>query len=367
MAARTSLAAFAVAVLLVCDATALAQGFGGLRVERGGGLSGPFASRGAFTVDAGQRWFQGQAAGNWGTDSRAAGMVGPSGQRYQAIGRMGYVSTPWGSGYVGDARVGMGPTGFGMPAGGTSTARLPTDLGPVTQGLGQTYPTAGSSSLWLERDVRHRANRVRTEAAEQPLFSREWFETHPDAWQPDVWAGGAKADPATPATWANLSAWCGIAGAPVVLDYGNTVVFSDNDVFIHGKNVGPADQYATQAVAVSDAGRNAPLSAADEWLPLGVFCVIQNDESASREFLQLAVNKRGILRGNYYQKGVETVAPVFGKLDAASQRAVWSMGKSRAVVFEAGAYNLTKAHTTVLFLFGTERREPWLLVALTRP
>ncbi len=59
--------------------------------------------------------------------------------------------------------------------------------------------------------------------------------------------------------------------------------------------------------------------------------------------------------------------PVYGSVDQTSQRAAWSIGEKKDVVFEAGLNNLAQDQTTVLVHFGKERSQRMLLVRLEEP
>src|SRR5262249_39217286 len=128
-----------------------------------------------------------------------------------------------------------------------------------------------------------------------------------------------------------------------------------------------ADQYAQQATTFADRGRDARPEKEDEWQPLGVFGLIQGDEKVAQNIFQLAVNKAGIIRGNYYNAVADESKPVYGSVDRKSPRAAWSIGDKKNVVFEAGLNNLTKEQTTALVHYGKERTEQMVLVRLEEP
>jgi hypothetical protein len=78
--------------------------------------------------------------------------------------------------------------------------------------------------------------------------------------------------------------------------------------------------------------------------------------------LQLAVNKQGIIRGNYTATMTNDTQPVTGSVDKKTQRAAWTIGKNKENVIETGIYNLTKDEAPVLVHFGKDKTEQWLLV-----
>ena len=104
-----------------------------------------------------------------------------------------------------------------------------------------------------------------------------------------------------------------------------------------------------------------------EWQPLGVFGLIQGDEQVAQRVFQLAVNKAGVVRGNYYDAVADNSLPVYGSVDAKSQRVAWSIGEKKTVIFEAGLNNLTDDQTSVLVHYGKERTEQMMLVRLEEP
>jgi hypothetical protein len=105
----------------------------------------------------------------------------------------------------------------------------------------------------------------------------------------------------------------------------------------------------------------------DDWQPLGVFGLIQGDEQVAQRIFQLGINKAGIIRGNYYDAVADNTLPVYGSVDQKSQRAAWSIGEKKDIVFEAGLNNLTQDQSTVLVHFGKDRTDQMALVRLPEP
>src|SRR4029453_7136008 len=113
-------------------------------------------------------------------------------------------------------------------------------------------------------------------------------------------------------SWANCSSYCGYPAEPVYYDYGSNVVYEGDTVYINGDSVGTQEQYAQQAVTLADTGKQAPASKEEEWLTLGVFAMVQGDGTESNDLFQLAVNKEGTIRGNYYNALSDITLPVYG-------------------------------------------------------
>ncbi len=184
-------------------------------------------------------------------------------------------------------------------------------------------------------------------------FNHDWYAAHPGCWFAAGWAAGAAW---TWATWPVMSAWCAFPGPPAYYDYGSNIVYQDDTVYYDGNPVCTAQQYAQQATTLADQGQTADAPDSDQWQPLGVFSLVQGDETTSNNLFQLAVNKQGIIRGNYYDGLMDTTTPVYGSVDKKNQRAAWTIGKKNDRVFETGIYNLTKPEAPVLVHFGGDRR-----------
>ena len=96
---------------------------------------------------------------------------------------------------------------------------------------------------------------------------------------------------------AGHGAWCGWgSAAPIVYDYGNNVTYQGDQVYYGDQPVATADQYYQQASDIAKAPAAAPDPQSDDWLPLGVFSLIQGDQSDTNTMFQLAVNKAGVIR-----------------------------------------------------------------------
>jgi hypothetical protein len=197
------------------------------------------------------------------------------------------------------------------------------------------------------------------------LYDRRWYAAHAAAWYPLGWADGA-AWYAT--TWDSLGLLMDFYGtAPVYYDYGNTILYQDGSVYSDGQNDGTAEAYSAQALTLATAGKNAQPSKDEEWLPLGVFALCKPGESKSDITVQLAVNREGIIRGNYTDAAKNETLLVQGSVDKKTQRVAITVGDDKTTVLETGLYNLTKPEAPALVHFGKERTEQWLLVGVQKP
>lgn len=150
-------------------------------------------------------------------------------------------------------------------------------------------------------------------------------------------------------------------------DYGTSVVYQGDTVYINGESSGATEQYAVQATRFSDAGRAAKPDETEEWQPLGVFALVRGEEQTSDKIFQIALNKDGVIRGNYYDALADNTLPVYGSVDKKTQRAAWSIGEKKDVVFEAGIANLTRGETSILVHYGTGDTQQLSLVRLEQP
>ena len=166
-------------------------------------------------------------------------------------------------------------------------------------------------------------------------------------------------------TWAYLDGWFGYGDAdPIYYDYGNTVVYQDDSVYVNGQDVGTSDEYYQRAEDLAGTGAEAQTTDDDQWLPLGVFAMTNAQHTKADLILQLAVDKEGIIRGNYTATLTNNTLPVQGSVDKKTQRAAWTIGDNKENVIETGIYNLTKDEAPCLVHFGKDKTEQWTLVRL---
>jgi hypothetical protein len=377
--------------MVVADSAYARGGGGGFR---GGGGGGGF--RGGGFEGGGNR-----GGGDFGGGSRGGGGFDTGGYRGGGGQAGGYRGGGDASGFRGgdfsgyrggDASAFRGGDASGFRAGGVQTndfraggadfsgsawsgaragdfaggrASLPTDgafggnwtrAGGAAAVARATTPLSGSVAA-------ARGTAVRNSFDGHGAFDRGWYTNHPGAWFAAGWGASTiwRA-----ATWPAVGAWCGWgAAAPIVYDYGNNVTYQGDQVYYGDQPVATADQYYQQA---SDIAESAPAAApgpqSDDWLPLGVFSLIQGDQSDTNTMFQLAVNKAGVIAGNYNSVLTGTTAPVHGSVDKQTQRAAWTVGENKTTVYDTGVSNLTKDEAPVLIHIGKDKTQQWLLVRL---
>jgi hypothetical protein len=174
----------------------------------------------------------------------------------------------------------------------------------------------------------------------------------------DIWAA---------ASWDSMSDWYDYGDTePINYDYGNNVTYQDNSVYMDGQDMGTADEYYQQAQTLATTGGQAQTTDDEQWMSLGVFAMTNDDHTKSNLILQLAVNKDGIIRGNYTATVTDDTKPLQGSVDKKTQRAAWTIGDKTENVFETGVYNLTKDEAPMLVHYGKDKTENWLLVRMNK-
>src|SRR5262249_11533134 len=150
-------------------------------------------------------------------------------------------------------------------------------------------------------------------------------------------------------------------------DYGSSAVYEDGSVYVDGEPVATAEEYAEQATTIAETGKQAEAPVDEEWISLGVFAMVQGEETKSNNIFQLAINKSGVIRGNYYNALTDTTEPVYGSVDKKTQRAAWTVGDKKAPVYEAGIMNLTNEHTTMMVHYGKDNSQQFTLFRIEKP
>jgi hypothetical protein len=175
----------------------------------------------------------------------------------------------------------------------------------------------------------------------------------------------------TPATWAAMGAFLPYAWSnPVAYDYGSNVVYRDNYVYVNDQQTASAADYYQQAGAIAASVPPAADPKKEEWLPLGVFAIAEDDlHHDTGNMIQLAVSKDGIMAGTFYNETTQSSRPLQGMVDKTTQRAAWKFadGKNQDVVMETAISNLTKDKSTALVHMNADTTQTWNLVRMEAP
>ncbi len=195
------------------------------------------------------------------------------------------------------------------------------------------------------------------------VFTPGWYGRYPGCWWPGKWAIATTAWATL--GWATCGGYCGCSGDGAYYDYGGNVTYQEGDVYYGDQPVATAEQYYDQAEQLADAGKEAQN---EEWLPLGVYAVIaEPTQTQTDKVLQLAVNKDGVVRGNFQDSLTDKVVPVIGSVDKQTQRVCFKPEGNGSLVVETGLYDLTNDEVPVLVHFGADRQELRTLIRLKQP
>jgi hypothetical protein len=331
----------------------------------GGGFSGGGFSAGGFRAggfDAGGFHASGVEAPGFDAGGFHAGGVEASGFRAGGFDTGGFHAS------------GIEASGFhagGVEARDVGHVGLPTD-GAFGRGLSGTglarygYGAVGhTTAAWSGSVYAARGAAVRNSFAGYGAFRGGWYGDHPGAWAAAGWAAGAAWNAAT---WPAVGAWCGWGASvqPFTYEYGNDITYQGDEVYYGGQPDVSADEYYQQAAIVAQSVP-PPDPKNTEWMPLGVFSLVQGDQTDSATIFQLALNKSGALAGNYCAALTETTLPVHGAVDKKTQRVAWTVGDNKTTVYDAGIASLTRDEAPVLIHFGKDRTQQWMLVRLKQP
>jgi hypothetical protein len=328
-----------------------------------GARSGSYETQRGGTINYGAAGAGGTGPGGVSAGRGVYGVSGTTagGRSYGDVGRVGGVQGPGGYGAVGRSNVGgvAGPNGAmvggsrGAVGYGPGGAVGAGERGVAGAGPRGTYyaSSAGMAAMGNAARAAYGGN----------YFNRGWYGGNPWAWAPAAYAGAGLA------TWPAMASFAGYPAQPAYYDYGGNVVSQPNAMYVNGDPAGTPQQYADQAGQIASAGGAAQANPNDTWQQIGVFGVAPNEGNPPNEFFQLAINKQGVIRGNYYNSAGDKGAPLAGGVDPKTLRAAWTIGDTQTPVFEVGIANLTKDQTTMLVHEGNEGDSQVVLVRMPPP
>jgi hypothetical protein len=205
------------------------------------------------------------------------------------------------------------------------------------------------------------------------LFDDHWW----GSWYPG-YVGAVPSNPWwwwAPATAGVVSGF--VAGAetsePYYYDYGVTTVYQGDTVYVDGKPAGSTKAYTEKAVALAKTVAETPpptpakKEGADEWLPMGVWALTQEEKGDAVMFLQISISKQGVISGAYKNTLIGSNEQIIGSVDRENQLAAWRIGQNGKTVIETGLFNLTRDVTSAAIHFDTGNTQTWLMVRLPQP
>lgn len=343
----------------------------------GRGAAGAYGPGGGRGGEAG--FGRADVGGQAGLREGAGGAYGFEGRRGGEAGAAGYRGT----GPGGQARFGGAAGAYGFDRGigeYHAPVRLPTDAGygahvgyAGAYGHGYAYGRGYHvTQNWSHTDINAHVTKIQNNWVNTAgwhgaavWYGPAWHAEYPGAWEAAGWA--ATTAYATTSMAALASLWGTSAPPqPINYEYGSTVVYQGDTVYLNGEPAGSAQQYYQQASQIAQAGQ-AGAPPTSDWKPLGVFGLVQPNDSSATQILQIAVNAKGIIGGNYSNVLTDTVLPIKGSVDQKTQRAAWTVGDNKTTIYEAGLYNLTQKQATCLIHTGKDSSQQWLLVRLPPP
>ena len=205
---------------------------------------------------------------------------------------------------------------------------------------------------------------VRTSFNASNVYRPQWWRDHPTTWVPGGWVPGQAWQP-TP--WGAIADFCGYGSVvPISYNYGVNVTAQNGNVFVDGQNVGSTGDYSQQAAQIALTGAAANALPSDVWQPLGVYAMVRDEQQHPQLIVQLAINKQGILRGNYIDELTENTLPIRGAVDNTTKRAAWVVGDNKQTIMETGLKDLTDPETPAL-IHKNGKTDHWILVRLDQP
>ncbi len=165
---------------------------------------------------------------------------------------------------------------------------------------------------------------------------------------------------------------------PVSYDYGNNITYQGDTVYVNGQPSGSSQQYYQQAQQLAANAYSSPDPAqsqppqqqqqpTEEWKPLGVFSLAEPGQNQSTMLFQLAINKDGIVRGNYCNQITNENSEIYGSLDKKTQRISWTVGTNPNTVFDTSLGNLMKDDSTILVHFSPSNTQQMAFIRMPPP
>lgn len=134
---------------------------------------------------------------------------------------------------------------------------------------------------------------------------------------------------------------------------------------------GAAGQEQGAAATANGVANLSALSSAaapvEKWQPLGVYSLVEPGQKSSTTLFQLAINKDGIIKGNYMNQITNERSPLQGALDKKSGQISWYVGNNPTTIFETNFQEIAKKDSKVVVQFGAEQTQQMALIRLPKP
>jgi hypothetical protein len=159
---------------------------------------------------------------------------------------------------------------------------------------------------------------------------------------------------------------------PVYIDYGTTVVYQGDTVYVNQQPM-PVKEYTEPIInlAVTVEQPPPPLPPEEgepvEWMPLGVFALAQEEKGDPVMLFQLSINKEGVISGGSESTLTGDQKTVAGSVNKQTQDVAWRLGENKETVYATSLGNLTRDVSPITIHFGDGQIQTWLLVRLPPP
>lgn len=224
--------------------------------------------------------------------------------------------------------------------------RRPVDRGEDPRESSRHRPIRSDQRpVTLPADRQNLGNNIRNQVRENHPNRGNWFNNnfwdhshyhhpyynHHDDW----WKWG---------TAVGVGAWLGWNSSPIYYDY-----YNNDGAYYWGPSAPPPAPvvYVDQTQVINQV---ADQQTSDDWMPLGVFAISKPSETivAPNRYVQLAINKSGIISGTYYNSTTDQSFEVVGSVDPNTQLASWRVvDDPNSPIIETGIYNLTQSEAPV--------------------
>ncbi len=99
---------------------------------------------------------------------------------------------------------------------------------------------------------------------------------------------------------------------------------------------------------------------------LGVYALVSGDQTNGSQLFQIAVDKKGIIRGTYFNEVTNETKPINGAVDMKNLRACFTIAGNKNVVYDTALGNLLKNSSPVLVHYSKSNTQQLTLVRLKK-
>jgi hypothetical protein len=194
------------------------------------------------------------------------------------------------------------------------------------------------------------------QVAERP-FTAPWYAAHPSVVPVSVEGDNAWRT----CNWTEASQWLGMDAEPQRYDYRPD---KNGLILVYRNEAREGRAVDARKPAVQLAGSSEPVADEPPGLSLGIFAAVPPVDEPVQILWHLVLGKSGVVSGNQYDLATDSMQPVGGALDPATQRTAWKAGTA---VVETGLKNLTEDVARALVFREDGWTQPWILMRIPEP